>query len=170
MICRNSRKGHKLLYSWRELELETWEANSTWPVIFDVVHWHSQLRGFVGRTPFIPANDGIEKSGDVDEDGDQDDGQDVVPGLPGMRGELQRVADTEEPLDRDGEGHEDAASETDVTMILWLWLKRFLLISPERINECGKQESEDLASSLKGSRKEISLRDLLTERSSDLQE
>ena len=35
-----------------------------------------------------------------------------------MWGELQRVADTEEPLDRDGEGHEDAASETDVTMIL----------------------------------------------------
>ena len=72
----------------------------------------------VGRTPFVPANNGIEKSWDVDEDGDQDDGQDVVPGLPGVWWELQRIADTEEPLDRYGEGHEDAASQADVAKIL----------------------------------------------------
>ena len=72
----------------------------------------------IGGTLLLPRNDDIEELRDVDKQRYDDHRQDVVPGLPGMWGELQRVADTEEPLDRDGEGHEDAASETDVTMIL----------------------------------------------------
>ena len=49
---------------------------------------------------------------------------------------LERIADTEESLYRDSEGHEDAACESNIS---------------ERIDHVREEESEDVTSNFKGS-------------------
>ena len=58
---------------------------------------------------------GIKEARDVGGEADGEDGEDVGGGLPGLPGQLQRVANSQEPLGRNGERHEDTSGQTDVT-------------------------------------------------------
>ena len=56
----------------------------------------------------------LEELGRVDDDAEEEDWEDVVPGLPVLRRQVERVADAQEPLDGDGHGHEDGPAQADV--------------------------------------------------------
>ena len=65
---------------------------------------------------------------------------------------LQRIADTKEPLDGDGKGHEDTASQSNITenaaQYLWYFSDK---TPPERIDQGREKDSEDVTSSFKRS-------------------
>ena len=55
----------------------------------------------------------LEELGQVDQDTEAEYGQNVVPGFPVLGGKVEGVANTQEPLYRDGHRHEDGPAKTD---------------------------------------------------------
>ena len=95
-----------------------------------------ELGGGVMWDPILPYKDSVEEPGDVGDDADEGDWEDIEPGLPCMWGKLQWVTNAKKPLDRDCECHENAATHTNVA---------------EGMDEEREEEGEDAAPSIESS-------------------
>ena len=77
---------------------------------------------------------GIKESWNVSCGAEEENWKNVEPSLASVRGELERIADTKEPLNGDGQGHEDTAAHSNVA---------------ERVDEEGKKDCINSTASFK---------------------
>ena len=61
----------------------------------------------------VPVDFALQELGDVKDEAEEEDGQDVEPGLPVVGGKVEWIADAQEPLYRDRHRHEDRCVHCD---------------------------------------------------------
>ena len=72
------------------------------------VHWED------GDVLLQPLYVSLKELWEIDNNAEEGDRDDVIPGLPVLRGKVEGVANAEKPFNGDGDCHEDCPAETDI--------------------------------------------------------